>query len=67
MRFARFLGRINTSVLLTLFYIFILGPLAIFFKLIGKDLLERKAEKRPSYWYNKSQTPNTIETAEHPF
>lgn len=48
---ARFLGKINTFVLLTLVYFLMIGPLATFFKLIRKDLLDIKlSDHKKSYW-----------------
>lgn len=67
MKFAHLLGRVNTALLLTLFYLLILGPVAMVLKLFGKDLLDRKAEQRTSYWYNKSKEPTTLEQSKHQF
>lgn len=67
MKFARFLARVNTAVILTLFYFLVIGPLAIFFKLVGKDLLDRRAEQRDSYWYEKPKVDHTLESTRHQF
>ena len=67
MRFARFLAYVNTMVVLTSFYFLVIGPVALFFKLIGKDLLDRKAEKQNSYWYDKPKVAHTIESTRHQF
>ncbi|MCB2230273.1 hypothetical protein KQH82_06120 [bacterium] len=52
MRFARVVGRVNTAVLLTLFYFLILSPLGAVMRLFGWDPLRtgRKARKAESNW-----------------
>lgn len=56
MMFVRFLGKINTFILLTLVYFLIIGPLAIFFKLIKKDLLDTKfPDSKKSFWIKKQR------------
>lgn len=67
MKFARLLGKVNTTLLLTLSYVLILGPVAMVLKLFGKDLLDRKAEHRASYWYDKPKEPITQEQSKHQF
>lgn len=67
MKFALALGKVSTAVLLTLFYVLAIGPVAIAFKLFGKDLLDRKAEHRTSYWYDKSKEPITLDQSKHQF
>jgi len=67
MRFARFLGYVNTVVVLTLFYFLVVGPVALFLKLLGKDLLNRKAEPRESYWEDKEAVEHSIESTQHLF
>ncbi|MBI3577932.1 MAG: hypothetical protein HY089_00810 [Ignavibacteriales bacterium] len=67
MKFALLLGIVSTAILLTLFYVFVVGPVAIALKLFGKDLLDRKAEHRPSYWYDKSKEPITLDQSKHQF
>jgi len=50
MKFAHVLGWINTRIILTLVYFLIISPLALVFKLIGKDPMERKIGQSDSYW-----------------
>ena len=67
MKFARILARVNTTILLTLVYFLIIGPIAIVLKAFGKDLLDRKAERRSSYWYDKGQEKPTLERSYQQF
>lgn len=67
MAFARILGRANTIVLLTLFYLVLLGPVALLFKMLGKDLLDRGFEKRESYWYDREKDDRSIERSGRQF
>lgn len=56
MIFARFLGRINAFILLNLLYFVIIGPVAIFLKLIRKDLLDTKfPDSKKSFWIRKDR------------
>lgn len=50
MKLAHALGWLNTRIILTLVYILIFTPIALFFRLIGKDLMERRLEAVESYW-----------------
>ena len=50
MKFAHALGWVNTRVILTVVYLLIFTPVALIFKVIGKDPMERKIEKVNSYW-----------------
>lgn len=67
MKFARILGIINTNILLTVFYILIIGPTALLIKLFGKDLLDRKAEDRNSFWYKKEHAGPDLERSKRQF
>ena len=67
MKFARILGIVNANILLTLFYLFIIGPAALVIKLFGKDLLDRRAEERTSYWYEKEYEKPDPERSKHQF
>lgn len=67
MKFARLLALINTRVILTLVYLFIIGPLAVVMRLLGKDVLDRKIEQSQSYWRTKEKVEHTLESARHQF
>jgi hypothetical protein len=44
------LGQVMGTVMLTVFFIFILTPLGLFLRLLGKDLLDTKPRKIGTYW-----------------
>lgn len=50
MKFARALGWVNTRIILSLVYFLIFTPIALFFKLIGKDPMSMRFEAVDSYW-----------------
>lgn len=48
------LGTIVTGILLTLFFFLVITPVALFFKLIGRDALHREIDREAeSYWIAK--------------
>ena len=54
MTMALALGYVMTRVLLTIFFFLVLTPVALVFKLIGRDALHRKLEPdAESYWIDK--------------
>ena len=53
--FAHVLGKVQTLILLTLFYVFILGPVALIFLLLGKSALPYKSQNSGTYWLAKSR------------
>jgi hypothetical protein len=67
MLFARALAFVNTRVILTLFFIIVIGPIAIFLKLAGKDFLQRKIDSSPSFWKPRETAENTLENAARQF
>ena len=49
------LGYVMTRVLLTIFFFLVLTPVALVFRLIGRDALHRKLDRSaPSYWIEKT-------------
>lgn len=50
MRFAHLLGWVNTRIILTLVYLLIFTPVAVFFKLMRKDPMTRRFEGSDTYW-----------------
>ena len=47
---AQVLGRINTTILLTLFYVVMICGTALIFRLIGRDALRLRKKAADSYW-----------------
>ena len=50
MKFAHALGWVNTRIILTLVYLLVMTPLALIFKVVGKDPMNRKFGGQDSYW-----------------
>ena len=54
MAMAIVLGSIVTRILLTIFFFVVITPVALFFKIIGRDALHRKLDRSAStYWIDK--------------
>ncbi len=52
-KFAHILGRIQTVILLTVFYFLILGPVALISRLFGKSFLIYRGGNSHTYWIEK--------------
>ncbi len=50
MSMALFLGRVNTFLLLSLFYYLIITPYALLLRLCGAQMLDLRFKDRDSYW-----------------
>lgn len=53
MKFAHLLGWVNTRIILIVVYFVTITPLALIFKLIGNDPMERRLEDTDTYWVKK--------------
>lgn len=53
MGFAKVLAIVNTTLLLTIVYIFLIGPLWLVMKIKREDMLDRALTEDPSYWKEK--------------
>jgi|TARA_B100000929_G_C15427369_1_gene393486 hypothetical protein len=49
-KFGELLGRIIAPIVMSIIYFFIITPIGLFMRLIGKDLLKIKFSNRQSYW-----------------
>ncbi len=67
MAFAKVLAIVNTTVILTLVYLVLIGPSWLIMKLLGKDLLDRRMPEVPSYWKEKAPLEHTLEEGRHQF
>lgn len=65
--FAHRLGLVQTAILLSLIYHAGVGPLGLFGRLFGRDLLGLKAAPGASYWGPPPDTTRTLERARKPF
>lgn len=50
LKVAHAIGRVNTAILLSLFYFLFLGAAKLVTVLAHKDLLDQKWRDRPTYW-----------------
>ena len=57
MSLARVIGRVNTAILLTLFYFIFLGVAKAGVLLARKRLLDEGWKDRPSYWRKRGELP----------
>lgn len=50
LKFAHFIGKVNTALLLIVFYVILLGFSKLVASLAQRDLLDRRWKDRSSYW-----------------
>ncbi|HEY2389507.1 MAG TPA: hypothetical protein VGK30_21335 [Candidatus Binatia bacterium] len=68
MAFVHRLGQIQTGLLLALAYIFVIGPTALFLRVLGRrDLLDVRAKKATTFAYQKHAIPTDRERCERQF
>jgi hypothetical protein len=67
MLFARGLAFVNTRLILTLFFVIVIGPIALILKLAGKDFLQRRIDSSPSFWRPRESAEHTLENAVRQF
>jgi len=65
--FSRRLAKIQTIILLTLFYFTLFGFYALILKLLGKDLLDKNWKKNKSFWMEKPSQEESLERAKRQF
>tara|TARA_B100000029_G_scaffold515158_1_gene620893 strand:- start:2157 stop:2585 length:429 start_codon:yes stop_codon:yes gene_type:complete len=54
-KFGEVLGRIVAPVVMAIIYFFVITPIGLFMRLIGKDLLSVKFLKKNSYWIKREK------------
>ena len=65
---AKYIGWVNTRIILSIIYYFIFTPVAIFFRIIKNDFLERFWDARsPSYWIIRKDVEPKKESYERQF
>lgn len=47
------IGKVQTFLLMTLFYILILGPIAVVLRVLGKRPLQYRNKDTQTYWHSK--------------
>lgn len=53
MKFARFIGFVNTRIILGIMYYTIFTAYSLVIKLLGKDLLDIRIREKSTYWHKK--------------
>ena len=64
---AHVLGVVNTKILLTLSYFIIIAIAAVFTRLFGADLLDKRRKKTASFWHDKESMEITLESCKRQF
>lgn len=60
MKFSEILGKISSTIILTIMFFLIITPTAFVLKLLGKDPLSKlQFKKRQSYWIDRAEQPGT--------
>ena len=54
-KFGELLGRLIAPVVMALVYFFILTPISLIVRIVGKDLLQIKFSKEKSYWIKRKK------------
>ncbi len=67
MKFAHALAVVNTTVLLTVVYVLLIGPMSLAIWLFRKDLLRHRIKAEPSFWITKEPASHEIEQSLHQF
>ena len=67
MGFAHVLGQVQTFLLLSIIYFFVIGLLAPMFRLLSGDPLDRRLRDRDSVWVPKDRTNPSLEEARRLF
>jgi len=66
-RFAEALGFINSSILLSVFYFLVMMPVGFLMRLLGRDPLSRRENKRDTYWIPRASTRQVKASFERSF
>jgi len=61
------IAKVQTVIILTLFYFTLFGLYALALKLAGKDLLEKKWKQNQSFWKDREKLPADMESARRQF
>ena len=67
MALARGLAIVNTTVLLTLIYVLLIGPISVVVRLMRKDLLHHRIGSTKSFWTPKEPVRHSLDEARHQF
>jgi len=65
---SRAIGWFNTRLILSVIYYILFTPIGLFMRLLGKDLLQRKIDRRlKTYWVAKEGVPDDVSRYEKQF
>ncbi len=67
MRFAHLLAIVNTTIILTLVYFLLIGPIALIMRIIRNDPLERRMKGVETFWRPKESVPHSLEEVRRQF
>jgi hypothetical protein len=68
MRFVHVLGQVQTTLILTLIYVVVLGPMVLLLRLAGRgDLLAIRGGKAQSFAHPKQMVPTDLERCSRQF
>ena len=67
MVFVHALGKVQTTILLSVVYHIAVGPLALFSKVTGGDILDLRSTPEPSYAKKLARISSNLEQAEKQF
>ncbi len=66
--FAHALGVVNTFLLLTVTYVLLIGPVSLGLRVLGRDVLHKRAFRKGTRWIEKKEEDtDSLETYTHPF
>ena len=66
-RIAGLIGRFQTRIILTVFYILVAGPAWVLIRLFGKDILDQRIGNDLNYWIENQPSDDEAERARHQF
>lgn len=67
MKFARVLGKIQTTVILFVIYFISVGMISIISFILRKDFLDKKFVDEESYWRNRTGEASTLKNCKRQF
>ena len=60
-KFGEEIGKVTSKIILFILFFLLFTPIALFFRVIGKDLLNKKIQKeKKSYWIKREVQPTSM-------
>ena len=60
-KFGDAIGRVTSKIILFILFFLLFTPIALFFRVIGKDLLDKKIRRdKKSYWIERKEQPTSM-------